>query len=327
MTAVRVIKSGWPLLGIILCALSASGDDALDRLEPGPLDVRVIDDLVIRDPVQERDIRLRILYPDGAGPFPLVVFSTGAFCFPQMYDGVTAHWASYGYVVVVPNHIESPNNAAPPTPEQYPDFLPSRVRDVSFVLDAATTIARDAGIEGKIDAGRAAIAGHSFGAVISMIKVGMSIKDEYRGSWGEAYDDRFEAAVLLSAPGPEMKEMAPNAFAAIRKPLIATGGTNDVGRVDLGELTPAEWRMQAYLLAPPGDKYSLITEGTDHYMGGLICNAERGGEPDDAALANVRAITTIFLDAYIKRDRVAMNFLETADVASLTDGQASYQYR
>ncbi len=319
-------KSAWLILGAAFCAAASSGE-TLYKFEPGPFEARIVDELIINDPVQDRDVTLRVLYPDGEGPFPLVVFSTGAFCFPQMYDRITAHWVSHGYVVVVPNHIDSPNNDAAPTPDQFSDFLPSRVRDVSFVLDASRTIARDAGIDGKIDAGRAAIAGHSFGAVISSIKIGMYIREEYRGAWGELYDDRFKAAVLLSAPGPNMKEMAENAFDGIRKPLIASGGTNDVGRVDLGDLTPAEWRMQAYLLAPPGDKYSVITQGTDHYMGGLICNAERGEHPDHAAVASVRAMTTAFLDAYVKQNPAAMTFLRTAEVTALTDGQASYQYR
>jgi predicted dienelactone hydrolase len=318
----------WRLLLVLaFWATAGAAEATLYKIDTGPLPVRIIDDLTLTDPVQHRDIRLRVLYPEGPGPFPLVVFSTGAFCYPQMYDRITAHWASHGYIVVVPNHIESPNNDKPPTPAQYPDFLPSRVRDVSFIVDAADTIAARAGLEGKIDVQRLAIAGHSFGAVIATIKIGLDIKEEYQGAWGEMYDDRFMAAVLLSSPGPEMKEMAPNAFDGIRKPLIASGGTNDVGRVDLGDLTPAEWRMQAYLLPPPGDKYSVITEGTDHYMGGLICNAERGGEPDYAALKNVRSMTTTFLDAYIKQDAEAMTFLQTAEVTALMNGQASYQYR
>jgi hypothetical protein len=38
-------------------------------------------------------------------------------------------------------------------------------------------------------------------------------------------------------------------------------------------------------------------------------------------------MTTAFLDAYIKQDSAAMNFLRTAEVSELTDGQASYEYR
>jgi hypothetical protein len=85
--------------------------------------------------------------------------------------------------------------------------------------------------------------------------------------------------------------------------------------------------MQPYLLAPPGDKYAVITEGTDHYMGGLICNAKRGENPDYEAVAIVRSMTLAFLDAYIKQDAKARDFLKTVDVAASTSGKARYQYR
>jgi hypothetical protein len=62
-------------------------------------------------------------------------------------------------------------------------------------------------------------------------------------------------------------------------------------------------------------------------MGGLICNPDLGGPPDPAAVAIVRAMTTAFLDAYIKHDASALEFLQTADVSSRTNGQARAQYR
>jgi hypothetical protein len=54
--------------------------------------------------------------------------------------------------------------------------------------------------------------------------------------------------------------LADNAYDGLGKPLMATGGTRDVGRVDPGDLTPGEWRTLVYRLAPPGDKYAVITE-------------------------------------------------------------------
>jgi predicted dienelactone hydrolase len=321
------MKYRWLILGVALCAASASSQPALYKIDAGPYAVRIIDELTVHDDVQGRDVRLRVLFPDADGPFPAVVLSTGAFCYPQMYDRITGHWVSHGYVVIEPNHLDSPNNASPPTPDQYPDFFPSRVRDVSFVLDAIDEISERAGLDGRIIVDQVAIAGHSFGAGIAMVKIGLRVNDEFKGPWGETYDDRFRAAVLFSAPGPGTKEIPDGAFGGVRKPLIATGGTNDLGRVDPGDLTPADWRRQAYLLTPPGDKYSVITEGSDHYLGGLICNAERGGEPDHAAVEIVRAMTTAFLDAYVKNDPDASSFLETADIAELTAGQADYRTR
>ena len=160
-----------------------------------------------------------------------------------------------------------------------------------------------------------------------MIKTGLYLKDEFKGHWGETYDDRFQAAVLMSGVGHGMQEMASNAFDGLRKPLIATGGTKDVGRVPIGDMTPAQWRMQPFLLAPPGDRYSVITEGSNHYLGGLICNPKLGGEPDPEAVAIVRAMTTVFLDAYLKNDPAAMAYLRTVDVPGRTRGRAHYQSR
>ena len=151
-------------------------------------------------------------------------------------------------------------------------------------------------------------------------------KSDAQGSLGPTYEDRFQVAVLFSGVGYGMKEFADNAFDGMRKPFIASGGSNDVGRVNPGGMEGREWRKQPYLLSPDIDKYAVITEGSDHYLGGLICNAERGGEPDYEALAIVRTTSVIFLDAYLKDDAKAMQYLATADIASLTQGQASYQY-
>ncbi|MDP6695850.1 MAG: hypothetical protein QF803_09560 [Gammaproteobacteria bacterium] len=319
---------GITALAFVLAACSpvTRGDGGLYKYDRGPHEVQIVDKLTMTDEVQGREVPLRLLFPAEDGPFPLVVFSSGAFCFPQMYDLVTSHWVSHGYVVIVPNHLDSPNNAAPPTAEQFPLMFPSRVRDISYVVDDIEEIQARAGIESKVDSTRLAAAGHSFGAIISLIKTGLELKPQYADTWASTFDDRFEAAVVLSAPGPGvgpgMDSLTEDAYTKIRKPLIATGGTNDVGRVNPGNYSPAEWRTLAYKLAPPGDKYSVITEGSDHYMGGLICNPDRGGDPDPESVAIVASVTTAFLDAYIKDDEAALAFLEAADVEALTNGQA-----
>ena len=315
------------LLASVLWATAAAGEPGpLLRSAAGPHEVQIAEGLVLDDAQTGREVSLRVIYPLGDPPeeqgFPLVVFSTGAFCFPQLYDRVTTHWASHGYVVVAPDHLDSPNRDQPAPPEQYKNFLPSRVRDVTLIHDSIRAVAREAGLPVEIDTGRAAVSGHSFGAIISMIKIGLGVAIDYDDSWGEFDDDRFDVAVLLSAPGPGMKELTDDAYTRIRKPMFSTGGTNDIGRVDPGGLSAEEWRMQAYQLAPSGDKYSLTTAGSDHYLGGLICNAERGGEPDHDALESVRALTTVFLDAYVRKDPVAKEYLRTVDVRVLTKQRA-----
>jgi hypothetical protein len=298
----------------------------LRNLEAGPYQVIKNNDFRIIDPVQQRELKVRVMYPDSAGPFPVVVFSTGMFCTPQLYDGITDHWVSHGYVVIEPNHPDSPNREGKIPYESLLNIIPVRMRDVSFLAASLDAIEAGMNIEGRMQQDRIAIAGHSFGAVISQIKTGMMLKEEYVGSYGPTYDDRFDVAVLLSGTGFGMKEFADNAFDGMRKPIFVSGGSEDIGRVNSSGMNGREWRKQPYLLSPPLDKYSLITEGTDHYMGGLICNDEKPGPPDYAAMATVRALTSVFLDAYLKDDPAALEFLHTADIPALTDGQAEYMF-
>ena len=315
-----------PLMALLVAAHAIDAAELRNRAK-GPYEVRTVEALTVTDPVRQSNVVLRLLYPDAEGTFPLVVFSSGAFCFPQMYDLVTGHWASHGYIVVVPNHIDSPNNANKPRPDQFDDFFPLRTRDLTFVAEEIDTIRAAAGMTAQPDKTKVAAAGHSFGALIALIKIGMGLQPELRDSWADTYDERFLAAVVLSAPGPGMPEIAPDGYAEIRRPFMTTGGTKDIGRVDPGEYTPAEWRTLAFTLGPPGDKYAVITEGSDHYMGGLICNPDRGGEPDHESVQIVAAMTTSFLDAYIKGDKDAREFLQTADLEALTGGQGRSQHK
>ena len=321
-------RKKWGFAPFFLFALIsvASSQDALYKFDPGPLEVTTIEALTFNDNIQDRDVRMRVMYPEGAGPYPVVVYSTGMFCFPQMYDLVTRHWVSHGYVVILPNHLDSPNNERPPTLEELDIVVQSRIRDVTFALDSLGKIGRQADITARIDDRRVGMAGHSFGAGVSMMKIGLHLKDEFDLLYGQAYDERFQAAVLMSGQGYGMEQLADNAFDGVRRPLMATGGSRDIGRVNPGGLTATEWRMQPFLLTPPGDKYVVITDGTDHYMGGLICNPKRGEGPDHDAAAIVRAMTTAFLDAYLKDESAALDFLTTADVPVLTKGKAIYQF-
>jgi len=322
---------GWLVLVrvMLLCAMltmvlsACAGERGLYSFEPGPLEVLIVDSLVVQDPVQDREVALRILYPDGEGPFPLVVFSSGMFCYPQMYDRITAHWVSHGYVVVLPNHLDSPN-LGKIKPEYLARLMSSRIRDMSFVLDDLDEIETGLELNGRIDRDRVAVAGHSFGSMISMVKSGLTLKAGEYIYPGEPADTRFQAAVVMSGVG-QMKQMADNAFDGLTGPLISSGGSLDVGNVGTGEIYPWEWRLSGYTLAPAGDKYFVALENADHYLGGLICRDNRGGEADPEGVAINRSLSTAFLDAYIKDKADAKKFLQTADIVALTDGRVQFE--
>lgn len=302
---------------------SGCASRGLYGIEPGPHAV-VVQDTVIHDPAQDRDIALRVAAPREPGSYPVVVFSHGAFCYPQNYATVMDHWVSHGYIVMAPNHLDSPNNRVRMGPEQVAKLLESRMSDLSYTVDSIPQIATAIGMAGRPDTSRMAIAGHSFGGMLAQIKAGVLMKNPATGAAMSQADPRFLAAVIMSGVGP-MPQMADSGFSGLVRPLIASGGTLDEGNVGSGQIFPWEWRMSPYTLAPPGGKYSVVLDKGNHYLGGLICREDRGGEDDPEGVAIVRALQTAFLDAYLKGDEPARRFLETADVAALTKQRARFE--
>lgn len=304
-----------------------------DLTQPGPYEVRVNGELILYDVEQDRDVKMRVTWPSGPGPYPLVAFSHGAFCYPQQYANVTDFWVSHGYIVVLPDHLDSPNGPKM-SGRDLPNLLTSRVRDMSFILDSRYALEEQIPeLKGKIDFDRSAVAGHSFGGMIAMIKSGLKMEAQVDGAPMQLADKRFQAAVVMSGVGqmkpmtalPQVPTMSADAFQGLQGPLIATGGTLDEGNVGTGEIFPWQWRMAAYTESPPGDKYYLALDKSDHYLGGLICRDNMGGEDDPVAVATVRAVQTAFLDAYIKGDDRAFDWLAQADIATLSEGRATFE--
>lgn len=314
-----------PLATLALLAVGCSAapqveEQGLYKQEPGPHEVRVADPVLLNDPAQGRELSVRVAYPDGAGPFPVVLFSHGAFCYADGYASVTDHWVSHGYVVVLPRHLDAAG-APPLGPEALPGLLQARLDDLAFLLDHLAELRAVAGITAELDAGRIAVAGHSFGGMIAMIKAGLFLRAPGSGERLAYGDARIRAAVIMSGVGP-MPQMTDDAFAGLTKPLLATGGTLDVGNIGSGQIYPWEWRMSAFGLAPAGDKFQVVLERGDHYLGGLICRPDRGGPPDPEGAAIDRALATAFLDAYLSGEPAARAFLDRADLAALTAGRA-----
>jgi hypothetical protein len=203
---------------------------------------------------------------------------------------------------------------------------------MSFVVDALDQVeASVPGLEGRIDRERIAAAGHSLGGMITMIKVGLLLEDPQTGFAPDYSDDRFVAAVVMSGVGPttmmDGTVLTEDAFNQLRRPLFASGGTLDEGNIGSGETFPWQWRMSGYTLAPPGDKYYLVLENADHYLGGLICRENRGGKADSEAMQIVRMASIAFLNAYLKDDAAAKRFLQDTDFTRLTAGRAELQFK
>jgi dienelactone hydrolase len=325
---------------VLLCSLGLSGcltsQPAGDRwMASGPHEVSYNAAVSLYDSQQEREVIVQVSWPQTGKNLPVVVFSHGAFCYPQNYRSVTDHWVSHGYVVIAPNHLDSPNGGKI-RPADIPVLQESRVRDMSFVLDALPELEQQLPeLAGRLDRQRFAVAGHSFGGMIAMIKSGLYMQTGSGEPVTGYADPRFKAALVMSGVGlvpampnlPNQAYMTDDAFAGLTGPLLASGGTLDEGNVGTGVTYPWQWRMAPYTLAPPGDKYSLVIDRADHYLGGQICRADRGGPDDPEAAMLVRTTQIAFLDAYLKGDSRARRWLESDGLQQLSGTRANIEFK
>ena len=308
-------------LGVSLsaCEMSAPISETSFKSQSGVYQV-VAEEVTLSYPAQDKDLTLQVSYPEnGEGPFPLIVFSHGAMCAKNTYSGVVNHWVSHGYVVIEPTHLDSRTLGQ----ISFADLgwiADTRPLDMSFILDSLDDIESAApGLEGKIDRSRIAASGHSMGAATAQRATGLDIFNSKR-EIQSLTDDRFDVAVLLSAPG-QMPNIPEQAWEGYQTPMMMTTGTKDVTRTNMNRPEGWAWRMGSYNLSPAGDKYALVTQDMDHFLGGLICR-EVEGEEDQEALGIVGGATTAFLDAYLKDDAEAKQFISSDKIDSLTNGRA-----
>ncbi len=291
----------------------------------GPHAVEVANPVVLTYPEQDKDLRLRVSYPADEGSYPVVVFSHGAFCSKDDYSLVAEHWASHGYVVLLPTHLDSKSLGKPDFSKMTAISF-SRLEDLSYIVDSFDKIEDLVpDLASKLDREQLAIAGHSMGAMTAATVAGMKRKHP-DGSVLAGTDDRFDVAVLLSGPGP-MPDTPDNAWEHLTLPIYVESGPND--QVNMaGPNATWEWRIKTFTETPPGDKYALVMQEMTHSFGGLICGSRKPDqqlEPD--ALILVNGTSTAFLDAYLKQDEAAKAFLAQDNVSEASDGMAELKSR
>src|SRR5580765_4666215 len=118
------------------------------RLADGPLAVTEVPDTVLHDAKRDKELHVRIFYPNEPGPYPVIVFSHGAGGSQACCDALTRHWATYGYITLQPTHDDSTLQRRNSGEEDInflkairealkrPALRQSRPQDVSFVLDS-----------------------------------------------------------------------------------------------------------------------------------------------------------------------------------------------
>lgn len=291
----------------------------------GPYSVGVIADSILHDTPRSKDLHIKITYPRGEGPFPVIVFSHGWGGSKDTYAHLTSFWVARGYVTIQPTHDDSLalrrqqgrgiGLGSLREDVENVDEWRNRVRDITLILDSLALLgAREPELNGKIDARHVGIGGHSYGAGTTMMVGGATVDISDEAKRQSLADPRPAAFLVISGEGNGAFGFSQHSWDHFTRPLMNMTGSQDLGLAGQA----VSWRMESYKDSPPGDKYSVLIEGADH-MTFTGLPAATGKQPENLfEYAEIAGLA--FWDAYLKESASAKAYLAS-------DALASYSHR
>ncbi len=317
-------------------AASSAGDSAANpmnsgayKLADGPHAVTEVPDIVLHDAKRDKDLHVRVFYPNEPGPYPVIVFSHGAGGSQSCCDGLTRHWATYGYVTLQPTHEDSTVQRRNAGEEDInflvavrdalkkPALWKSRPQDISFVLDSLSVLQkRIPGLSGKMDAERIGVGGHSMGAFTADAIAGALVDLPNHPATNFA-DPRVKAVVLLSPQGPGEFGLTDHSWDHLTLPLLSMTGSLDLGAENHGP----DWKKIPFERSQPGAKYHVFIDGANH-MSFITAKTLLPGRAaqGDSILSFTNAASLAFWDAYLKGDPDAKNYLQSEALPEFSHG-------
>jgi predicted dienelactone hydrolase len=271
-------------------ALLAAG---LARAEPAAHDLDWLDE------ARQRAVPVRLYWPEGSKPVPLVVFSHGIGGSRRGYSYLGEYFAANGIASLHLQHVGSDRSLWTGSmisllgrlqdAAQEREAL-ERVRDLSFALDAV--LAHEE-YGKRIDRGRIAAAGHSYGANTAMLAAGASVLRDGRRL--ELRDPRVTAALLLSAPPFYGEEDLKAILQSITLPTLHVTATEDVIRSP-GYYSPASDRIAVFEAVGSPLKALAVFQGGSHSI-----FTSRGGTGGAALNPQVKMATRELALAFLQR--------------------------
>ncbi|WP_209560037.1 chlorophyllase [Frigoribacterium sp. PvP032] len=283
--------------------MPSSTTTALDSVVGAASPVVSVAPVALSAPGRPVPLEVRVSAPATGTDLPVIVFSHGNGWDLDGYAPLTAFWASHGFVVVQPTHLDSRRNGFGPDHPVFPTIWTERISDLTRVLDQLDTVeAAVPGLAGRVDRSRVAVAGHSWGGQTAQSLLGARILDDEGGVGPDRSDARVTAGVLLAATGLAGDDLAPFAqanfpfmrpsFAELTTPTLVVAGDHDQSRMSR---RGPDWFTDAYVQSP-GTSDLLTLHGAEHSLGGIVGHevAETTDESPER-VAVVQRLTTAWL--------------------------------
>ncbi|MEU6214522.1 chlorophyllase [Streptomyces sp. NPDC047023] len=264
--------------------------------------------VVLQVPGRAVPLEVKVSMPATGDNLPVILFSHGhgASNFLSSLNGygpLAGFWASHGFVVLQPTHLDSKALALDPDGPEGPLYWKSRAQDMHYILDHLDEIeAAVPGLAGRIDRDKIAAAGHSLGGHTTCMLLGMRVTDPVDDIEVDLSDPRVKAGVVLAAPG-NGDDLAPFAsehytvlrytnFSTMTAPALVVAGDKDLNARFSDRVS---YRQDAYFLSP-SPKRMLLLYGAEHILGGVSgFDAAETSDEDPERVAALRAMAWAYL--------------------------------
>ena len=301
------------ILLFFCCAYSSFAQGFTPSDDNGPFEVKQIDGYTIKDTDRNREIPIRIYYPEGKGPFPVLIYSHGTGGSYKTQTYLANFLTSHGFVCIHLTHYGSDSSLI--------DFSQSREeiikvlrkavtmktmldrpKDVSKVLDSLEQLEMAyPELKGKMDKDNIGLYGHSFGAFTTLLVAG-AFQQQAKSPGGPFIDPRPKAFIAMSPqgtrPGVDPKEV----YKGITRPFMSMTGSEDTDPIQVGRT--AESRTIPFHNMPPGDKYLVWIIGGHHFTFGEP-RPWQTEQPDPIHHKYIKILHLAFWNAYLKDSKEA----------------------
>ena len=266
-------------------------------------------------------LEVRVSAPASGTDLPVVVFSHGNGWNLDGYAPLTAFWASRGFVVVQPTHLDSRRHGFGFDHPVFPTIWTERIADLTRIIDQLDTIeAAVPGLAGRVDRSRAAAVGHSWGAQTAQSLLGARILDETGQVVGaDMADSRITAGVLFAATGLGGDDLHPFAqtnfpfmrpsFQELTTPTLVVAGDRDQSKMSS---RGPDWFTDAYRHSP-GATDLLTLYGAEHALGGIVgYEVAETTDENPERVAVVQRLSTAYLRTALHVDDAGWPAARTA---------------
>lgn len=248
-------------------------------------------------------LEVRVSAPASGMNLPVVVFSHGNGWHLDGYAPLTAFWASRGFVVIQPTHLDSRRNGFGFDHPVFPSIWTERIADLTRILDQLDAIeAAVPGLVDRVDRSRVAATGHSWGGQTAQSLLGARILDEAGHRGEDMSDSRVTAGILLSATGVGGDDLHPFAqtnfpfmrpsFQELNTPTLVVAGDHDQSKMSS---RGPDWFTDAYTHSP-GATDLLTLYGAEHALGGIVgYEVAETTDEDPERVAVIQRMSTAYL--------------------------------